>query len=131
MPHIGEFQTPPPKQGQFTPTDTSGAGLVLTTALCDWILTGGLVHARYRISYPATADVSNAALSLPFQHATGASGLAATGTVQSGVAQAAHWFIDQGSSELRIYPVGSFTRARNVDLSNQPLYFSVTYKPVP
>ncbi len=54
--------------GTWTPTDGSGAALSFTsTATCTWVQVGKMTFASFRITYPATADVSAVVIaSLPF-----------------------------------------------------------------
>jgi hypothetical protein len=49
----------------FTPVDNSGAGLTITVNYARWMQIGRLVIAHYDVTYPATASVANALLSLP------------------------------------------------------------------
>lgn len=55
--------------GTWTPTDASGATLVFTntTGNCVYFKLGSVVQASFRVTYPATADGSNALIGgLPF-----------------------------------------------------------------
>ena len=59
------------EEGTFTPTDASGAGLSLTAS--GWyVKVGKMVTAWMSVTYPATADGTNASIgSLPFTSGTG------------------------------------------------------------
>jgi hypothetical protein len=50
----------------YSPTDTSGASLSLTVTNCSYTRKGKLVTLSANITYPATADGSNAQISFPF-----------------------------------------------------------------
>jgi hypothetical protein len=55
------------EEGTWTPTDASGAGLTLTTAVGSYTKIGREVFYRAFIQYPSTADVNNATIgNLPF-----------------------------------------------------------------
>jgi hypothetical protein len=53
--------------GTWTPIDSSGAGLIFTSAQCDWTRTGRKVVATIRFSYPSTASGATVLIGgLPF-----------------------------------------------------------------
>jgi hypothetical protein len=52
--------------GTWTPTDSSGAGLILTGIVTSWVKEGGKITATGEVNYPVTANAASAALSLPF-----------------------------------------------------------------
>jgi len=55
------------EQGTWTPSDGSGAGLSLTVANATYTRIGRLVTANFAITYPATANATNARIGgLPF-----------------------------------------------------------------
>jgi hypothetical protein len=55
------------EEGAWTPSDGSGAGLSLTVANATYTRIGRLVTANFAITYPATANVTNARIGgLPF-----------------------------------------------------------------
>lgn len=49
----------------FTPADISGAGLIIHAISCQYTVISGLVHFYGELTYPATADTSHAAITLP------------------------------------------------------------------
>lgn len=60
------------EEGTFTPTDASGAALVFAAASGWYVKIGKLVVAIMQVTYPVTADGSNASIgSLPFTSGTG------------------------------------------------------------
>lgn len=55
------------QEGEWVPTDGSGAGLTLTTGVCRWTKIGRVVTANFNLTYPATADGSSSVIAgLPF-----------------------------------------------------------------
>lgn len=58
------------EEGTWTPTDSSAAGLVFTSALGSYTKVGRLVTAAFEVTYPATADVLTARVSLPITSVT-------------------------------------------------------------
>lgn len=59
------------EQGNFTPTDASGAALTLATAFGIWSRKGLMVEATFDVQYPATANGSAAVLGgLPYAATT-------------------------------------------------------------
>ena len=55
------------EEGDWTPTDGSGASLSLTTGACQYTKVGQLVHAFFDIVYPSNSDGSESQInSLPF-----------------------------------------------------------------
>lgn len=80
------------EEGTWTPTDGSGAGLSLTITDATYTKIGRLCFVRANITYPATADVSQAVIaSFPFTNANNLnsapcytnSGVAVVGVVQA------------------------------------------------
>jgi hypothetical protein len=57
--------------GTWTPTDQSGAGLSITVTTANYIKVGKMVFVELDITYPATANTNQAAISLPFNNAGG------------------------------------------------------------
>lgn len=66
--YIGIFGTPEYSEGNWTVTDQSGAGLVITnTSQATYVKNGKQTTIELDVTYPATANASVARLSLPFQ----------------------------------------------------------------
>lgn len=75
------------EEGTWTPSDQSGAGLSLTVANATYTKIGRLVTANFAITYPATANATNARIGgLPFTSSSvGFSQLMAVSFCQTGV----------------------------------------------
>jgi hypothetical protein len=54
------------EEGTFTPSDVSGAGLSFSNAIGFYTKVGQVVTCHMQFQYPATADGSQARISLPF-----------------------------------------------------------------
>lgn len=60
------------EEGTWTPTDTSGAALTLSTAIGNYTKIGRMVYASFSITYPVTANGSTASIGgLPYSAAAG------------------------------------------------------------
>ena len=59
------------EEGTWTPSDLSGAGLTFSTATGHYTKVGRLVTASFDVTYPVTASVNNARVSLPFTSVAG------------------------------------------------------------
>ena len=69
MPYVGTAQG-------WTPTDASGAGLILSVASATYVKVGQIVHVWASLGYPSTTDAAQAFVGgLPFVCSTQASGL--------------------------------------------------------
>lgn len=60
------------EEGTWTPADGSGAGLVFSSAVGNYTKVGNVVTAVFEVTYPATANVNNARVTLPFTAGVGA-----------------------------------------------------------
>lgn len=113
--------------GSWTPTDASGAALAFTTASGRYFTIGKLVFLSARVTYPATADASAAAIgNLPFTcGSAGNPQYNAAGEVIGG-GTANKIGPDRGTIIGYLYTTGN-TAATNVGQSGQILDFSVIY----
>lgn len=69
------FSGPHYSEGSWTPTDASGAGLSFSAATGGYTKIGRMVFAYGQVTYPSTADASNAKIGgLPFSSIAGAYG---------------------------------------------------------
>lgn len=59
------------EEGVWTPADGSGAGLTFSSAAGNYTRVGNIVTAAFEVTYPATADGSNARVTLPFTAVAG------------------------------------------------------------
>lgn len=113
--------------GTWTPTDVSGAGLTFTTAAGTYTKVGRLVFWQVIVTYPVTADASNAKFSLPSGLAPeggstnqGRSGAGAP-TTDSTVVSAL-----QLANGVVLYKSG-MVAATNADMSGKQIYIGGTY----
>lgn len=107
--------------GTWTPADGSGVGLSLTLDANAqvWRDSGGLVHAYFGITYPATADTTNASISgLPFTSAANLTGMPASIALQS-VGSGLSMRVGANGTSMTITQNG--TQLRNVDLTGKAL----------
>lgn len=55
------------QEGEWVPTDASGAGLTLSTGVCRWTKIGRIVTANFNLTYPTTANGASTVIGgLPF-----------------------------------------------------------------
>jgi hypothetical protein len=107
-------------EGTWTPTDASGAGLTITVARGKYTRIGNVCYYNAVITYPATADGTNAKISLPVA-TTDASAvgsvLEATGTAITALS---------GSSGINFYNASGAVRT-NANLTLKTLYVTGWY----
>jgi len=109
------------EEASFTPTDTSGANLVLPTATGVYTKVGRIVTFTETVVYPTTTDTSAAKLSgpaFPITNEICVSITSNSGTSLQGFLNA---------SGINICPAGSFINSTNASLSGKVLYMTGTY----
>jgi hypothetical protein len=108
------------EEGNWTPTDASGAGLSLTIVSATYTKVGRLVTLQAEITYTATASVLGAAISgLPFSAAVNGAGSFYSGAAAGPIFQTA----------TTLYPANtSGASVSNLTLSTTTLYLTVTYR---
>ena len=109
------------EEAAFTPTDASGAGLTLATAIGIYTKVGRIVTFTETIVYPVTANGSVAILSKPPFTITNE--IAVSIVTNAGVAL--QGFVN--SSGIILYANGTFTGVTNASLSGKVLYITGTY----
>ena len=103
----------------WTPTDQSGATLTFTLLNCHYVKIGNMCIVTGRITYPITADTSQARIGLPF------SGYQFSGSLCSSYATGIYIF---GSTNLLLfYPDGQASNITNANLSGKELDISVSF----
>lgn len=113
------------REGTFTPTDGSGAGLVFAAASGSYTKIGNLVQIQGAVVYPATANGSNAKLgSLPFQCGSTTNGVAVVLTNETTVAGA---LVDGSATTMTFYNT-ALANVTNATMSGDVVYFSATYQ---
>jgi hypothetical protein len=124
----GGFGTPEYSEGDFTVSDQSGAGLVITNnAQARFVKNGRQVTVHMDIRYPVTANASVARLSLPFQPDTGAAPAGCLGFQDiNGV------FMPNASTAAANFvfwkPGASGAFATNADVSGARFVITFTYR---
>jgi hypothetical protein len=119
--HIGQTSN-----GSWTPVDASGAGLVFTGVSANWTRVGNMIYAYASLTYPATANGANAALSgLPVTAAAPAYGQQCSLTYTT-VATAVHMRAANGGVGITPYNAtgGNIT---NTAMSGAPIQFICIY----
>jgi hypothetical protein len=113
--------------GTWTPTDGSGAGLALTVANATYTRIGRLVTANFAITYPATADVTNARIGgLPFASSSaGFSFPMAVSTCQTGICKSG--LVDTSATTFLLLDTTA-TPLTNVQMSGLFLRGTVIYE---
>lgn len=111
----------------WTITDQSGAGLSLTVANPKTIRVGGqLCWACADVTYPATADVSNAAISLPTDSLAGTVGTGVVGFTDYGALITVAFGGVGSTNKLNLYTAAGVPLT-NANLSGKRLIVSVQY----
>ena len=111
------------EEGTFTPTDVSGASLSFSAASGAYVKIGNFVQYRINVSYPTTADVNTAKISVPFT--AGAGDNQTTCSVVSNVTTAVNALCNQSAAQVSFYPDTSTTAYTNVGLTGKSLFFGV------
>ena len=114
------------EQGTWTATDTSGAGLSLTTANAFYTRIGRQVTVSAQISYPANASALAASIGgLPF--AANASGNF-SGSIENNAGLGAAYLLFGGSTSLLVkQSISILSALSNANLSTALLLFTATY----
>lgn len=114
--------------GTWTPSDASGAGLTIAaTGVCAYTKTGKQVNVYGYITWPVTANGTNALLGgLPFT----------SGTMYGGGLPA--WtdygtpgftvMVDASSTQLQFFAIGTTTRLTNANLSGKTMRLVLSYE---
>jgi hypothetical protein len=113
------------EEGTWTPADASGASLTFTSVTARYTKIGNVVHITADLTYPTTADVSQAKISgLPFAPAvSGVLTFANPGVVATG---AGFGWTDAASTTATLVAQNN-TSKTNANLSTLRLYFTGTY----
>lgn len=116
------------EEGTWTPTDGSGAGLVLTVNAATYVKVGKLVFINMYLIYPVTASAASAVIAgLPFtSQALGYSYLA--GRVQNNIGNGAVWQVNQALTVMGSNPATNSGFAyTNANYSGSFILFSGCY----
>jgi hypothetical protein len=107
-------------ENTFVPTDGSGAGLTFPSVVGRYTKIGRQVTVIGNVTYPATANGSQAKISLPINANSAGLGVVISNGVQTG----------NCASEvgvLSIYIMGTLTPLPNSSLSGATVYFTCSY----
>ena len=114
------------EEGEWTPTDGSGASLSFTSANGKYTKIGRAVFVEFRVTYPVTVTASNAVIaSLPFTNTNNDRDNVPV-TVLSDGATVSGMF-NQGATDFSIFTIGTFTAVTNATLSTKTLRGSGWY----
>lgn len=112
------------EEGQYIPTDNSGAGLVLSLII-DYVKIGRMVFCSLSGSYATTADASSAQFSIPFTCAKTGSGVLFHGGGSTG---ARLFVVPTNPANCIVYATAPGAQLTNADLSNSAFVGSFTYQ---
>lgn len=122
------------EEGTWTPTDKSGAGLTFTAVNGTYTRIGRMVIAQVTLTYPVTADASQAAISLPFALSTANTnfGGATIGYMGGGTRNNITALITTGASpstdsRIAFYNYNAAGNVPNSNFSNSVVVLSVCY----
>lgn len=116
------------EEGTWTPTDGSGAGLSFSQAYGRYIKVGKFVNVWIDITYPSTANGSNAAISsFPFTGGGGGSTPAFTGSPGYSTSSRNMVMEFNSSTTGTILNMGFSTPVTNAQLSTHRAVFTLTY----
>ena len=112
------------EEGTWTPTDSSGAGLVFTVSDCKYTKIGRAVTIQGTITYPATANTNAAQFTgLPFAFV----GIAPFSIAYTGIAAATVNYLIAHSSTGPLFYSSTGSQTQNAALSGGLIQFFGTY----
>jgi hypothetical protein len=115
------------EEGTWTPADASGAGLTFTSVTARYTKIGNVVYINARLTYPTTADVSQAKISgLPFAPAVCANILFGGNAASVNALNAGQGVADAASTTMFLIAQNN-TSKTNANLSTLILGFSGSY----
>ena len=113
------------EEGTWTVTDTSGASLSITNnSVAQYVKVGKLIYAFFDVTYPTTADVSTADLSLPFVSYAGYTGGYCVSTSFGTVISAQNRIT---AARTNFINTATGTALTNVNLSGKRLSMTIMY----
>src|SRR3990167_7509398 len=119
------------EEGTWTPIDSSGASLTLTTAVGSYVKIGQMVFIAFDVQYPSTVNGSQAVLGgRPFTTAAPANGGAWTGrTGYSSYTTTDIWFyLSNASTTINLYSTAALGALTNATLSTKIIRGTVVYR---
>jgi subtilisin family serine protease len=123
---LGTAAAQPYSEGTWTPIDSSGAGLTFTAAAGTYEKIGRQVTARCTLTYPVTADVTNAKIGgLPFTVAN--ANEATQGIVTYSDESTLRYTDPIANTTTAVFYVAAGTQITNVTLSGNSLFLTFIY----
>jgi len=119
------------EEGTWTPIDSSGAGLVFTSASGTYTKIGKLCYITGALTFPATASVSTATIGgLPFSVSGGTQYNNYGPPIRNNKSLSMQPF-GLNTSSFLLLPIGNYTNyVTNVDMTSGTMLFSFTYQTV-
>jgi hypothetical protein len=115
------------EEGTWTPADASGASLSFTSVTAKYTKIGNVVYINAKLTYPTTADVSQAKISgLPFAPAVGANILFGGNAASTNTNNAGQGLVDAASTTMNLVIQNNGSKT-NVLLSTLTVCFSGFY----
>jgi hypothetical protein len=114
------------EEGTWTPTDASGAGLAFVTSSGYYTKVGRVVTASAEVQWPATANTSNAALTLPIAQA-GLTRNYTNGAAMTNNNYTLNAFVQTNIASFYRQPLAAFTQLTNANISSGYIYLTISY----
>lgn len=118
-------------EGNWTPIDSSGAGLTLTVGYATYMRIGTLVICHFSITYPSTADASAAIIGgLPFTAVAtgGAAGVFGGKILNATTATSANTIKLQSATTTFTIGNGTYSNMTNANLTTANIRGYIIYK---
>jgi len=116
------------EEGAYTPSDQSGAGLTFTDVQGIYVKIGRHVLVGWRLTYPATADVSQAKVSLPFAGVTlTQTPMFGTWILNGNGAASAIGVVPSNAAYVAAVTSSGGTAVTNADLATATLFMGFSY----
>ena len=108
------------EEGEWTPTDASGAALSFTSAVGKYTKIGRAVFLEFRVTYPTTSSTATATIGFsPFTNNNNDRDNVPVTILSSGTAVSG--MFNQGATNFSISTIGTFTATTNATLSGVTL----------
>lgn len=126
--NIEEIDGHPVGPNSWTPTDVSGASLTFSAVSANYTRLGNMVFAYGTVTYPATADASNARIGgLPFTSANAGYGNIPVGMRNNTGTIAVEGLVVQNSTQINLFNAVTNALVTNATLSGIQLRWNAIY----
>ena len=115
------------EEGTWTPTDSSGGSLSLTTSLCHYTKVGRLVTITARIQWPTTSDSNYAVIGVPYTASFTPSSSIGSMVAEQNVENEAISVCMNDATSCRFIENGYGDRYTNSTFSGKTLRFTFSY----